>query len=120
MRGKFVRLRYKVWRENVLASRKKDKKPVAAVVNTIDNPLLKGNRIIDLETLATEMRCSNSCDLPLSFRYLQKEVPHVVCSVFSVNCFKCGDVFYINSSAKTNGLFNNNYKVALGKITVSF
>lgn len=77
-----------------------------------------GNRVMNPGLLAKTMWC-DECDVPLSFRGLEKEVQRGLASIFYIRCHNCLLLKTINSGTKmqsTDGyaLYSINCKAAAG------
>ena len=85
-----------------------------------------GRRIFEVALLGQNMWC-HSCDIPLSFRFMEQEHQKGLASVFKIRCYKCLAVYDVASSTTSadlsgsgRSLFSVNLKLALGKCIFSW
>ena len=82
-----------------------------------------GRRVVDLAVLANNMWCAD-CEIPLSFRWIEKEVQRGLASIFHVRCGTCLKVICVPTSTSFKlpdntgyPLYSVNCKAAAGTFT---
>ena len=124
-KGKFVKKKvYKamVQRVNNGRNRKKVHTECSDDHETSNELLVnvQGNRVVNLQLMASEMFCSN-CNEPLLLQNIESEIIRGLASVFKIRCRECLLVNTVNTGEKYKNpvtdrpIFSINTKAALGK-----
>ena len=117
--GKFSTKRNLEWKRNVTIANKRRSIGISEKKESI----VSGRRIVEIKILAEEMWCP-ACDIPLSFRYVEKEILVGLASIFDVRCHTCLLLHRVRTSMprknseKGHMQYAVNLKSALGRYRV--
>jgi RNase P subunit RPR2 len=101
--GRFISRKRKLWRENVLAAKRKKEPTVHSDFTHV------GRRVVELGFLAEELWC-NQCNVPLSLRNTEAELTKGLASVLDIRCLRCNVLKKVSTGKSNCAIFNYYFK----------